>query len=438
MTHLLLAVIYLSFISLGLPDALLGSAWPTMYPQLDVPVSYAGIVSMVISVGTIVSSLQSDRLTRRFGPGRVTAASVCLTAAALFGFSVSSSFWMLCLWAIPYGLGAGSVDAALNNYVALHYASRHMSWLHCMWGVGATAGPYIMGFALAGGQGWNMGYRAVGLLQLLLTALLIVTLPLWRRTGADAVIVATGGCSYPSTGSTGDGYRFARECGHQVTELRPALVPFETGEPWVKDLQGLSLRNVRVRIRTGKKVLYEEFGEMLFTHYGVSGPLILSASSLVSGRMEQFPMSMEIDLKPAMTPEQLDRRILRDFEENRNRQFKNGVQKLFPGKLLPVMVSLSGIHPDKKINEITREERRNFAALIKSLPMTLTGLRDFNEAIITRGGVSVKEINPSTMESRLVQGLYFAGEVLDVDALTGGFNLQIAWSTGYLAGDSVR
>lgn len=255
---------------------------------------------------------------------------------------------------------------------------------------------------------------------------------------ADAVIVATGGCSYPSTGSTGDGYRFARECGHQVTELRPALVPFETGEPWVKDLQGLSLRNVRVRIRTGKKVLYEEFGEMLFTHYGVSGPLILSASSLVSGRMEQFPMSMEIDLKPAMTPEQLDRRILRDFEENRNRQFKNGVQKLFPGKLLPVMVSLSGIHPDKKINEITREERRNFAALIKSLPMTLTGLRDFNEAIITRGGVSVKEINPSTMESRLVQGLYFAGEMLDVDALTGGFNLQIAWSTGYLAGDSVR
>ncbi|MEH2941798.1 NAD(P)/FAD-dependent oxidoreductase [Lachnospiraceae bacterium KK002] len=255
---------------------------------------------------------------------------------------------------------------------------------------------------------------------------------------ADAVIVATGGCSYPSTGSTGDGYRFARECGHQVTELRPALVPFETGEPWVKELQGLSLRNVRVRIRTGKKVLYEEFGEMLFTHYGVSGPLILSASSLVSGRMEQFPMSMEIDLKPAMTPEQLDRRILRDFEENRNRQFKNGVQKLFPGKLLPVMVSLSGIHPDKKINEITREERRNFAALIKSLPMTLTGLRDFNEAIITRGGVSVKEINPSTMESRLVQGLYFAGEVLDVDALTGGFNLQIAWSTGYLAGDSVR
>lgn len=255
---------------------------------------------------------------------------------------------------------------------------------------------------------------------------------------ADAVIAATGGCSYPSTGSTGDGYQFARSCGHQVTELRPALVPFETGESWVTELQGLSLRNVRVRIRKEKKIFYEEFGEMLFTHYGVSGPLILSASSLVTDCMEQLPLSMEIDLKPALTPEQLDRRILRDFEENRNRQFKNGIQKLFPGKLLPVMVALSGIHPDKKINEITREERRNFAALIKSLPMTLTGLRDFKEAIITRGGVSVKEINPSTMESRLVQGLYFAGEVLDLDALTGGFNLQIAWSTGYLAGDSVR
>ena len=186
MTHLLLAVIYLSFISLGLPDALLGSAWPTMYPQLDVPVSYAGIVSMVISVGTIVSSLQSDRLTRRFGPGRVTAASVCLSAAALFGLSVSSSFWMLCLWAIPYGLGAGSVDAALNNYVALHYASRHMSWLHCMWGLGAAVGPYVMGLALAGGAGWHMGYRYIALLQIALTAVLVISLPLWRlhRTGA--------------------------------------------------------------------------------------------------------------------------------------------------------------------------------------------------------------------------------------------------------------
>jgi fucose permease len=182
-THLLLAMIYLSFISLGLPDALLGSAWPTMYPQFGVPVSYAGAISMIISLGTIFSSLQSDRLTRRFGAGKVTAVSVGLTAAALWGFSISHSFWLLCLWAIPYGLGAGSVDAALNNYVALHYASRHMSWLHCMWGIGATAGPYIMGWALTGDLGWNMGYRAVALLQIALTALLVFSLPLWRGKG---------------------------------------------------------------------------------------------------------------------------------------------------------------------------------------------------------------------------------------------------------------
>ena len=197
MTHLLLAMIYLSFISLGLPDALLGSAWPTMYPQFGVPVSYAGVVSMIISLGTIVSSLQSDRLTRRFGPGKVTAVSVGLTAAALWGFSVSGSFWQLCLWAIPYGLGAGSVDAALNNYVALHYASRHMSWLHCMWGIGATTGPYIMGWVLTGGLGWNLGYRIIGVIQILLTALLVFTLPLWKgkdvedagkENGADHVL----------------------------------------------------------------------------------------------------------------------------------------------------------------------------------------------------------------------------------------------------------
>ena len=165
MIHLLLAIIYLAFISLGLPDGLLGAAWPTMYPQFDVPVSYAGAVSMIIALGTIVSSLMSDRLTHRLGPGRVTAISVAMTAAALFGFSTSDSFWMLCLWAIPYGLGAGSVDASLNNYVALHYTSRHMSWLHCMWGVGAAAGPYIMGYVLSGGGRWTGGYRAVGVLQ---------------------------------------------------------------------------------------------------------------------------------------------------------------------------------------------------------------------------------------------------------------------------------
>lgn len=180
MTQLLLAIIYLAFISLGLPDSLLGSAWPTMYQQFGVPISYAGIISMIISAGTIVSSLQSDRLTKKLGTGKVTAISVAATAVALFGFSFSHSFWALCLWAIPYGLGAGSVDASLNNYVALHYKSRHMSWLHCMWGVGATAGPYIMGIALSMGQGWNMGYRYIGIIQVVLTAVLVFSLPLWK------------------------------------------------------------------------------------------------------------------------------------------------------------------------------------------------------------------------------------------------------------------
>lgn len=180
MTQLLLAIIYLAFISLGLPDSLLGSAWPTMYQQFGVPISYAGIISMIISAGTIVSSLQSDRLTKKLGTGKVTAISVAATAVALFGFSFSHSFWALCLWAISYGLGAGSVDASLNNYVALHYESRHMSWLHCMWGVGATAGPYIMGIALSMGQGWNMGYRYIGIIQVVLTAVLVFSIPLWK------------------------------------------------------------------------------------------------------------------------------------------------------------------------------------------------------------------------------------------------------------------
>ena len=181
MYHLLLAIIYLAFISLGLPDSLLGSAWPSMYSQMGVPVSFAGVLSMLIAAGTILSSLMSDRLTRKFGAGKVTLVSVAMTAAALFGFSLSSSFWMLCLWAIPYGLGAGSVDAALNNYVALHYASRHMSWLHCMWGVGTTVGPYVMSYALTGGLGWNMGYRIIGFMQMALTAILLFSLPLWKR-----------------------------------------------------------------------------------------------------------------------------------------------------------------------------------------------------------------------------------------------------------------
>ena len=193
MFHLLLAVIYLSFISLGLPDSLLGAAWPTMYPQFDVPVSYAGIVSMIICLGTIVSSLQCDRLTRRLGTGRVTAFSVALTAAALWGFSISDAFWQLCLWAIPYGLGAGCVDAALNNYVALHFASRHMSWLHCMWGVGAATGPYIMSWALTGGQTWNMGYRIISVMQIVLSIILFGSLPLWKGRDRDAISVHGAG-----------------------------------------------------------------------------------------------------------------------------------------------------------------------------------------------------------------------------------------------------
>lgn len=258
-----------------------------------------------------------------------------------------------------------------------------------------------------------------------------------RTVPADAVIVTTGGLSYPTTGSTGDGYRFARELGHWVTELSPALVPFEVKEPVVKELQGLSLRNINARILKGSKTLYEEFGEMLFTHYGVSGPVLLSASSFVASQLKKGPLELSIDLKPALSEEQLDARILRDFEEMKNKQYKNALVHLLPSKLMPTVVERSGIPQEKKVNEITREERRRIIGQIKDFRLTLTGLRDYKEAIITQGGVSVKEINPSTMESKLVKGLYFAGEVLDLDAVTGGFNLQIAWSTGYLAGISV-
>lgn len=255
-----------------------------------------------------------------------------------------------------------------------------------------------------------------------------------RMIAADAVIIATGGISYPSTGSTGDGYRFARECGHKVTDLSPALVPMEVKEWYAKELMGLSLRNIGIRITDGKKKLYEEFGEMLFTHYGVTGPVILSASSIVGKKLKEHPLTLHIDLKPALTEEQLDKRVLREFEANHNRQFKNAVDSLFPAKLRPVAIELSGIPEEKKVNEVTKEERLHFVRLIKDFSMTLTGLRGYNEAIITKGGVSVKEIDPGTMESKLVKGLYFAGEVLDLDAVTGGYNLQIAWSTGYLAG----
>lgn len=260
---------------------------------------------------------------------------------------------------------------------------------------------------------------------------------------ADACIVATGGLSYRSTGSTGDGFRFAENVGHKVTQCFPSLVPMETKEPWICELQGLSLRNVEAKILDGKKELYKDFGEMLFTHFGVSGPLIISASSYVGKKFmdkngKKKELTLEIDLKPALTEEQLDQRVLRDFEENHNRQFKNAITKLFPTKLIPVMLELGGIDPEKKVNSIEKEERKQFVHLIKHFRMTLTGLRDYPEAIITKGGVNVKEIDPGTMESKLVKGLYFAGEVLDLDALTGGFNLQIAWSTGYAAGNAIQ
>lgn len=258
-----------------------------------------------------------------------------------------------------------------------------------------------------------------------------------KTLAASAVIVATGGFSYQSTGSTGDGYRMAKESGHRLVPCTPSLVPLTVREDWVKDLQGLSLKNTAIAIYHGKKKIYEDFGEMLFTHFGVSGPMILSASGSIRPELFEKELSLVIDLKPALDLEQLDRRILRDFDEAKNRKFKNSINHLLPAKLVPVILSQSGIDPEKPVNEILREERRRLAELIKHFELTVTGKRDWNEAIITKGGVSVKDVNPSTMESKRVRGLYFCGEVLDLDALTGGYNLQIAWSTGYLAGISV-
>ncbi len=255
---------------------------------------------------------------------------------------------------------------------------------------------------------------------------------------ADSVICTCGGCSYPVTGSNGDGYKLAKQAGHKVTEIRPSLVPLVTKESYIKELQGLSLKNVTARLYAGNKKVYEEFGEMLFTHFGVSGPLILSASSVANDYLGKQDLKLEIDLKPALSKDQLDQRLQRDFTENINKAFKNAISGLLPSKLIPVIIQLSGIDEDRKVHSITKEERLYLVDLLKAFPGTVIGCRGYEEAIITRGGVSVKEINPSTMESKLVKGLYFAGEVLDLDALTGGFNLQIAWSTGYVAGISVE
>ncbi len=257
-----------------------------------------------------------------------------------------------------------------------------------------------------------------------------------KSYSADRIILATGGLSYPSTGSTGDGYAFAQSFGHTLVKQYPGLVAMNTKESYIPQLQGLTLKNVRAAIYEDQKILYDDFGELLFTHYGVSGPLMLSASSIVGERLMKRPLKLLIDLKPALSNDQLDQRIVRDFDANRNRQFKNALNQLLPSKLIPVAVQLSGITPEKKLNEFTKQDRRMLTDILKKFPATLTGLRDFKEAVITRGGVSVKEVNPSTMESRLVPGLYFAGEMLDADALTGGYNLQIAWSSGYLAGMS--
>lgn len=254
-----------------------------------------------------------------------------------------------------------------------------------------------------------------------------------EKVFADKVIVATGGFSYKTTGSTGDGYKFAKKVGHKVTDILPALVPINIKEEFYKDLQGLSLKNVEVTFFRNNKQVYKDFGEMLFTHFGVSGPLILSGSSYVSKFLSNGEeIGIILDLKPALTKEALDDRILRDFSGMLNKDFRNSLNELLPKKLIPVIVEKSGISPFKKVNEITKAERQNLVKAIKEFEMTATSTRDFNEAIITQGGVNVKEINPGTMESKIVKDLYFCGEVLDVDALTGGFNLQVAWSTGYL------
>ncbi|RDU23127.1 BaiN/RdsA family NAD(P)/FAD-dependent oxidoreductase [Anaerosacchariphilus polymeriproducens] len=259
-----------------------------------------------------------------------------------------------------------------------------------------------------------------------------------EKIEAEHVIVATGGFSYQSTGSTGDGYEFARTAGLAINEISPSLVPLVTQESYVTRLQGLSLKNVEVSIYENKKRIFQDFGEMLFTHFGVSGPLILSASSIINENIKKHPLLLSIDLKPALTLEQLDKRVIREFKENKNKQFKNTINSLFPAKLIPIMIELSEISPEKQVNEISKEERTRFVQLIKNLQMTITGFRDYNEAIITRGGVHIKEVDPSTMESKKIRGLYFIGEVLDLDALTGGFNLQIAWSTAYAAGNSMK
>lgn len=254
----------------------------------------------------------------------------------------------------------------------------------------------------------------------------------------DKCIIATGGLSYPSTGSTGDGYKFAKNMGHTIEETYPSLVPFNIKEEYCKRLQGLSLKNVTLTINDEKgKIHYSEMGEMLFTHFGISGPLVLSASAHLSDTLKEHEYVGYIDLKPALDEEMLDKRILKDFQDGINKNFNNAIEKLLPKKIIPVIIELAKINPYKKVHEITKEERENLVKIIKNLPVHISGTRGYNEAIITKGGISIKEINPKTMGSKIMPNIYFVGEVLDLDAMTGGYNLQIAWSTGYLAGNSI-
>lgn len=263
-----------------------------------------------------------------------------------------------------------------------------------------------------------------------------------KEIKADKIILATGGKSYPVTGSTGDGYKLAKDLGHTITKIEPSLVPLTSHDEVCKELQGLSLRNVAIQLQICDKVVYKDFGEMLFTHFGVSGPIVLSASSYLvkTKNIEQIlkggKVELEIDLKPALSEEKLDARILRDFEEQKNKQFKNSLDKLLPQKLIPVIIEKTNINESKKINEITKQERQKLVNELKHFKISINGTRPIEEAIVTSGGINIKEINPKTMESKLINGLYFAGEIIDVDCLTGGYNLQVAWSTGYTAGIS--
>lgn len=256
-----------------------------------------------------------------------------------------------------------------------------------------------------------------------------------RILECNSIIIATGGLSYPMTGSTGDGYKFAEKCGHTITKCYPSLVPLKVKEKWISELMGLSLKNISIKVTIDNKEVYSDFGEMMFTHFGVTGPVILSASRYINDRMNEKP-KLHIDLKPALSKRELDLRLLKDFQKYLNKDFKNSLDDLLPQKLIPVIIRLSGIDSEKKVNSITKEERAGLLELIKNLTINITDTTGYNEAVVTRGGVSVDEIDPSTMESKIINGLYFAGEIIDVDSFTGGFNLQIAFSTGYLAGNN--